>query len=77
MKPKDLLYLKPHLFAAMAMFVAVVLMISDESKSARALLLIPVVLLYVLSLVLYGAQQKFLVEDAVEKKIEREKRKKK
>ncbi len=68
MKPKELLYFKPHLFAAMAMFVFIVFMIASESKSARALLLIPVVLLYVLSLVLYGAQQKFIVEDIVEKK---------
>ena len=68
MKLKHLLYLKPHLFAAMGMFVIIIFMINEGSKSARALLLIPVVLLYVLSLVLYGAQQKFIVEYVFEKK---------
>ncbi|MBD3210460.1 hypothetical protein GF318_03705 [Candidatus Micrarchaeota archaeon] len=56
-----------HFLAALAMFFFIALMVLEEDRFIRALMLLPVVLFYTLSKVMYSIDQKASTDRIVEK----------
>ena len=58
---------KLNIIAALAMFFFIALMVVENDMAARAFLLIPVVILYFLSKILFSIDQANMVQDILER----------
>lgn len=68
---KTLLSVRPHFFAALAMFLLVAHMTQEQSRQARVLLIAPVAALFVLYAVLFALEY----EELSKKPVKTEKKK--
>ncbi len=62
------LVMKMHFIVGLLMFVFIALMVVENDITVRALLLVPVVICYSLSKILFSMDQAAMVEDMVSRK---------
>jgi len=60
-------YIRPDFIVSLAMFVFIALMVVSNDITLRALLLVPVVLLFTVSKLLYTMDQSKRVDDVIER----------